>query len=216
MTGTAFGVVAALIGLSLVLRGYPMIRGVISLFGALVGFVVGAALTGQITHTGLFQTPVDLIGGAIGAVVCALVAFFVYKVAMIGGLAAIGFTLGTSLMVALHVTAPGASLIVGILLALALAVIAWRLDLPALILVILTVLTGASITTFGTLVAMGRVSGPVLAPSQLAVVVGQGWGWYMLYLGLVVLGLVSQWRYLRAGHPVRGRWARRPSTVPER
>jgi hypothetical protein len=208
MTSTAFGVATALIGLLLVLRGYPMIRAVISLFGALVGFVLGAALTAQITHTGLFDTRVDLIGGAIGAVVFAVLAFLIYKVAMIGGLAAIGFTLGTSLMVALHVTTPGASLIAGILVALALAVIAWRLDLPALILVVLTVLTGASITTFGTLVALGRTSGNVMAPSQLATVVGEGWGWYVLYGALVVLGLVSQSRYLRVRTSTRTKWGK--------
>ena len=208
MVGTSFGVATALIGLLLVVRGYPMIRGVISLFGALVGFVAGAALTAQITHTALFQTQVGLIGGAIGAVVCGLLAFFVYKVAMIGGLAAIGFTLGTSLMVALHITTPGASLIAGILVALALAVLAWRLDLPGLILVILTVLTGASLATLGTMVALGRVAAPVLAPSQVTAVVAEGWGWYALYLGLVALGLLAQGRYLRVWHPARVKWGK--------
>jgi len=67
---------------------------------------------------------------------------------MIGGLAAIGFTLGTSLVVALHVDNPTASLIAGIIGAIVLAIVAWRLDLPGLILVILTVLTGASVTTW--------------------------------------------------------------------
>lgn len=208
MAGTSFGVVTALIGLLLVLRGYPMIRGVISLFGALVGFVVGAAVTAQVTHTGLFQTQAGLIGGAIGAVVCGLLAFFVYKVAMIGGLAAIGFTLGTSLMVALHVASREASLVAGILVALALAVLAWRLDLPGLILVVLTVLTGASVATLGTLVAMGRVSSPVLASAQVTAVVADGWGWYALYLGLVVLGLLAQGRYLRVRHPTRVKWGK--------
>jgi hypothetical protein len=111
MTSTAIGVVAALIGLSLVLRGYATIRAIISLFGALVGFVVGSAVVAQVTNTVLFQSQASLIGGAIGAVVFGLLAFFVYKVAMIGGLAAIGFTLGTSLVVALHVDNPTASLI---------------------------------------------------------------------------------------------------------
>lgn len=207
MAGTSFGVATALIGLLLVLRGYPMIRGVISLFGALVGFVLGAALTGQVTHTGLFQSQTDLVGGAIGAVVCGLLAFFVYKIAMIGGLAAIGFTLGTSLMVALHVASPTASLVAGILTALALAFVAWRLDLPGLILVILTVLTGASVATLGTMVVLGRVSAPVLAPSQVTAVVADGWGWYALYVGLVVLGLLAQGRYLRVRNPTRA-WGR--------
>jgi len=208
VTSTTIGLVAAMIGLSLVLRGYATIRAIISLFGALVGFVIGSAVVAQVTHTTLFQSQASLIGGAIGAVVCGLLAFFVYKVAMIGGLAAIGFTLGTSAMVALHVDNRSASLVAGIIGALVLAVVAWRLDLPGLVLVILTVFTGASVTIFGTLVALGRVSPASLGQAQITAVVGDGWGWYALYVGLVILGLVAQWRYLKVRNPVRAKWNR--------
>jgi len=44
MTSTTIGVVAALIGVALVLRGYATIRAIISLFGGLVGFLIGAAV----------------------------------------------------------------------------------------------------------------------------------------------------------------------------
>lgn len=209
MTSTTIGVVAALIGVALVLRGCATIRAIISLFGGLVGFVIGAAVVAQVTHTPLFQSQASLIGGAIGAVVCGLLAFFVYKVAMIGGLAAIGFTLGTSAMVALHVDNRAASLVAGIIAAIALAIVAWRFDLPGLILVILTVLTGASVTVLGTMVALGKVAPPSIGQAQITAAFADGWGWYALYLGLVVLGLVSQRRYLKVRNPVRTKWGRK-------
>jgi hypothetical protein len=208
MTSTTIGVVAALIGLSLVLRGYATIRAIISLFGGLVGFLIGAAVVAQVTHTTLFQSQAGLIGGAIGAVVCGLLAFFVYKVAMIGGLAAIGFTLGTSAMVALHVDNRTASLVAGILAAIVLAILAWRLDLPGLILVILTVLTGASVTVLGTMLALGKVGPAALDQATITAVFADGWGWYALYLGLVALGLVTQRRYLKVRNPVRTKWGK--------
>ena len=208
MTSTAIGGVAALIGLSLVLRGYATIRAIISLFGALVGFVVGAAVVAQVAQTVLFQSQASLIGGAIGAVVCGLLAFFVYKVAMIGGLAAIGFTLGTSAMVALHVDNRAASLVAGVLAAIVLGIVAWRLDLPGLILVILTVFTGASVTTLGTMLALGKVGPTALGQASITAVFADGWGWYALYTGLVVLGFVTQWRYLKVRKPVRAKWGK--------
>ena len=208
MTSTTIGVVAALIGVALVLRGYATIRAIISLFGGLVGFVIGAAVVAQVTHTPLFQSQAGLIGGAIGAVVCGLLAFFVYKVAMIGGLAAIGFTLGTSAMVALHVDNRAASLVAGIIAAIALAIVAWRFDLPGLILVILTVLTGASVTVLGTMVALGKVAPPSIGQAQITAVVADGWGWYALYVGLVVLGLAAQWRYLKVRNRIRTKWGK--------
>ena len=209
MTSTTIGVAAALIGLSLVLRGYATIRAIISLFGALVGFVIGSAVVAQVTHTTLFQTQASLIGGAIGAIVFGLLAFFVYKVAMIGGLAAIGFTLGSSVVVALHVDTPAASLIAGIIGAIALGIVAWRLDLPGLILVILTVFTGASVTTLGTMLALGKVGPTSLGQATITAVFADGWGWYALYVGLVALGFVAQWRYLKVRNPVSTKWGRK-------
>ena len=209
MTGTTIGVVAALIGLSLVVRGYATIRAIISLFGALVGFVLGSAVVAQVTHTTLFQSQSSLIGGAIGAIVFGLLAFFVYKVAMIGGLAAIGFTLASSVVVALHNDTPAASLIAGIIGAFALGIVAWRLDLPGLILVILTVFTGASVTTLGTMLALGKVGPTSLGQATITAVFADGWGWYALYVGLVALGFVAQWRYLKVRNPVSTKWGRK-------
>lgn len=209
MTSTTIGVVAALIGLSLVLRGYATIRAIISLFGALVGFVVGSAVVAQVTHTVLFQSQASLIGGAIGAIAFGLLAFFVYKIAMIGGLAAIGFTLGTSLVVALHVDNRAVSLVAGVIAAIALAIVAWRLDLPGLILVVLTVFTGASVTTLGTMLALGKVGPTSLEQASITAVFADGWGWYALYIGLVALGFVTQWRYLKVRNPVSTKWGKK-------
>lgn len=206
MTYTAIGVAAALIGLSLVLRGYATIRGIISLFGALVGFVIGAAVVAQVNGTALFQSQASLIGGAMGAAVCGLLAFFVYKVAMVGCLAAIGFTLGASAMVALQIDNRIASLAVSIVAAIVLAVIGWRLDLPGLVLVLLTVLAGASVTTLGTMLALGKLNPTNISLAKITAVFADGWGWYALYVGLVALGLVTQWRYLKVRNPIRTSW----------
>ncbi len=208
MSGTAIGVAVALIGLSLVVRGYATIRAIISLFGGLIGFAVGVYAVSRFTDTPLLQTQTAWIGGAIGAAVFGLLAFFVYKFAMIGGLAAIGYTLGVSALVAAHVDNRWASLAAGIVGAVVLGVIAYRFDLPGLVLVILTTLVGASLVTLGTMLTMGKVALLTFSQASLTAVVADGWGWYALYLGLVALGLVSQWRYLKVRSSVRTKWGR--------
>lgn len=209
MSGTAIGVAVALIGLSLVLRGYATIRAIISLFGGLIGFAVGVYAVSRFTNTPLLQTQTAWIGGAIGAAVFGLLAFFVYKFAMIGGLAAIGYTLGVSALVAAHIDNRWASLVAGILGAVVLGLVAYRFDLPGLVLVILTTLVGASLVTLGTMLTMGKVGLLTLSQASLTAVVADGWGWYALYLGLVALGLVTQWRYLKVRASVRTKWGRR-------
>lgn len=209
MTSTTIGVVAALIGLSLLLRGYATIRAIISLFGALVGFVLGAYVMSLVTGHPLFADRTAWIGAAIGAAVCGLLAFLSYRVAVIGGIGAIGWTLGGSLAVALHVTNHWVGLALSLAVAVVLAVVALRIDLPGLILVLVTVLGGASVTTLGTMLALGKLD--VMHLGQVAVtrVVMDGWGWYALYLGLVVLGLAAQWRYLKVRNPIRTKWGKR-------
>lgn len=209
MSGTALGVTVALIGLALVVRGYATIRAIISLFGGLIGFAVGAYAVSQFTHTSLLENQTGWIGGAIGAVVFGLLAFFVYRVAMIGGMAAIGYTLGVSALVALHVDNPWASLAAGIVGALVLAIVAYRFDLPGLVLVILTTLVGASLVTLGVMLTMSKVTLLTLSQTSVTAAVAQGWGWYALYLGLVALGLVAQGRYLKVRKSVRSHWGRK-------
>lgn len=209
MSGTAIGVAVALIGLSLVVRGYATIRGIISLFGGLIGFAIGVYVVSRVTNTGLLQTQTAWIGGAIGAAVFGLLAFFVYKFAMIGGMAAIGYTLGVSALVAAHIDNRWASLAAGIVGAIVLAIIAYRFDLPGLVLVLLTTLVGASLVTLGTMLTMGKVALLTLNQTSLTQAVAEGWGWYALYLGLVALGLVTQWRYLKVRASVRTKWGKR-------
>ena len=93
--------------------------------------------------------------------------------------------------------------------AIALGVVAWRLDLPGLILVILTVFTGASVTTLGTMLALGKVGPTSLGQATITAVFADGWGWYALYVGLVALGFVAQWRYLKVRNPVSTKWGRK-------
>lgn len=209
MSGTAVGVAVALVGLSLVVRGYATIRGIISLFGGLIGFAIGVYVVSRVTNTGLLQTQTAWIGGAIGAAVFGLLAFFVYKFAMIGGMAAIGYTLGVSALVAAHIDNRWASLAAGIVGAIVLAIIAYRFDLPGLVLVLLTTLVGASLVTLGTMLTMGKIALLTLNQTSLTQAVAEGWGWYALYLGLVALGLVTQWRYLKVRASVRTKWGKR-------
>jgi hypothetical protein len=118
-----------------------------------------------------------------------LLAFFVYKVAMIGGpcgdrVHARYERRGRAArrQPARRRWSQGSSA------RIALAIVAWRLDLPGLILVILTVFTGASVTTLGTMLALGKVGPTSLGQATITAVFADGWGWYALYVGLVVLG----------------------------
>ncbi len=198
------GIIAIAIGALLCFRGYVTMRLVISLFGAFAGFLLGAGLVGGVaTGAGVALT---WLAGTVGAVIFGLLAYFSYHLAIIIGMAGIGFTLGTSVMTAFGVQSGFATLAVGIIAGVLLAILASSTNLPAVLLVVLTALAGASVITSGVAVLMGALAVDRLTGSGPVELAG-GIGWTVLYIALAVLGLVAQLRAISGRHrSMRQQW----------
>lgn len=216
MQNIVVGIVAVLIGALLCFRGYVTMRVIISLFGAFIGFVLGAGLVAGVTDSGFGQVALSWLVGIVGAVLFGILAYFSYQLAVIIGMAGIGFTLGTTLVAALG-GSEATSILVGVIAAVALAVISIVTDLPAIILIILTALAGASITVSGVMLLVGGIAVNRLTPEGLTAAMDRGWWWYAAYAVLVVLGIVAQLRArVRRDRPARAQWstpAREHATV---
>ena len=206
------GIIAVLIGALLCFRGYVTMRLIISLFGAFVGFLLGAGLVAGATDSGFGQLALSWLVGIVGAVIFGVLAYFSYQIAVVIGMAGIGFTIGTSVMAAVGVGSPIATVAVGLVAGALLAVIAIATDLPAVILVVLTALAGASLTVTGVMVIAGSIGLNRLTVEGVTAEMGRGWWWYVLYAGLALLGIVAQLR-ARSGGPrtMRQQWG---SPVP--
>jgi hypothetical protein len=212
------GIIAVLIGALLCFRGYVTMRLIISLFGAFVGFLLGAGLVAGLTDSGFGQLALSWLVGIVGAVIFGVLAYFSYQLAVIIGMASIGFAIGTSLMAAAGVGSQPATIAVGILAGIVLAVVAIATDLPAIILVILTALAGASVTVAGVMVVAGTIGLNRLTVDDVTAEMGNGWLWYVLYGGLALLGALAQFRALAGRRrPMRQQWgAPMPAPVPVR
>ncbi len=86
-----------------------------------------------------------------------LIAYLYYEVAVIIGMMAIGFVLGTSLLVALGVTWSWLIVLGGVVLAVVLAFVAIAGDLPMVLLTVLTALAGASTIVSGLMLLVGTI-----------------------------------------------------------
>jgi hypothetical protein len=89
----------------------------------------------------------NLTGWLVGfglAIVFGAIAYLYYEVSVIIGMTAIGFVLGTSLMVALGVSWSWLIVLSGVVAAVVLSFVAIAADLPMMLLTILTALAGAS------------------------------------------------------------------------
>lgn len=190
MNDIIVGVLAILTGAVFCFRGYLAMRIIIPLWGAFAGFMLGAGIVAG--DAGFLATALGWIVGVAVALAFGLIAYLFYEVAVMIGMIAIGFTLGTSLMVALGVTWSWVIVLSGVVLAVALAFVALVGDLPMTLLTVLTGLAGAATIVAGLMLVFGVTDLDEFDSAQTTETLNDDWWWYAIYLGLAVAGMVIQ------------------------
>jgi hypothetical protein len=186
------GSLAVLIGLLLCFRGYAALRVIIAAWGAFAGFLLGAGVVAQVTDASFLGDALAWLVGLLVAVAFGLLAYLYYAVSVVIGMGAIGFSLGTTLMVVLGVTWSWAIILVGLVVGVALAALAIVGDLPLLILAVLGAFAGASVVITGLLLLLGQLGSDDLAATSTSTTLELGWWWTLGYLLLAVAGLSAQ------------------------
>lgn len=208
MQDWVLGLLAIAVGALFCFRGFMTMRVVIPIWGAFTGFVLGAGLVDAATDDGFLGSALSWFAGFGLAVVFGAIAYIYYEITVMIAMGAIGFSLGTSAMVALGVSWSWLIILIGVAAGTALAFAAIVGDLPAVLLVVLTALGGASITVFGTMLVGGVIDTAdfesVTATEQL----DDDWWWYAMYVVLAVVGIVAQFRHAdRMAATMRETWA---------
>jgi hypothetical protein len=188
------GLLALAVGALFCFRGYLALRVVIPVWGAFAGFVLGAGLVDSITGDGFLGTALGWGVGFAVAIVFSLIAYLYYEIAVIIGMSAIGFTLGSAVMVAIGVTWSWVIVLVGVATALALALLAIIADLPMMLLTLLTATAGATTMVTGVMLLVGTLSTDDFEVASTTETVDDAWWWYAMYAVLVILGIVAQVR----------------------
>lgn len=202
------GLLALALGLLLCFRGSALARVLLALWGAFVGFGIGASVVAGVTDQPYLDGAWGWVGAIAGAILFALLAYWFYVLAVIIWLGSLGFALAVALANSLG-AGETAILVIGVVAAVALAVIGLALRLPAILLAVLTALAGAGLILGAVLLLIGQApAGPVLEeitwPDQ--------WWWTVLYLALAVAGIVVQGR-TRARRDAQAHWQRSSSAT---
>ena len=208
MQDIILGLVAIAAGALFCFAGYLAFRLIIPLWGFFAGFAFGAGLISSITGDGFLRT---LLGWAVGlgcALVFALLAYLFYEVAVVVAMGSIGFALGTSIMVALHVSWTWLIVLGGVALGVLLAVGAIVAELPMVLLIVLSALGGASAITMGVMLLVGTTDSADFTKDSATEQIDAGWWWYVVYGVLALAGVVSQTRgAARIRGSMREAWA---------
>lgn len=208
MEDIAVGLLMLVVGAVFAFRGYLAMRVVIPIWGALAGFLLGAGLVSSITDEGFLASVVGWLVGLAFAVVFAGIAYLYYEISVLIGMSAIGFTLGTSAMVALGVRWSWLIVLVGVLVGALLAFAAIAADMPMVLLTVLTALAGSSVMVGGLMLLFGVVSTDDFDSTLTTQTLDDDWWWYVLYVVIAVIGIGAQMRATARLHAsLRASWA---------
>ena len=202
------GLFAVLVGALFCFRGFMTMRIVIPIWGAFAGFFLGAGIAESFTGEGFLGSVVDWIVGVAVAFVFALIAYLYYEVSVVLAMGAIGFSIGTSVMVALGVDWSWLIILAGVALGVLLAIGAIIGDLPAFLLVFLTALGGASTIVFGVMTWTNTLSVDDIDSADVTTALDVDWWWYAMYGALAVAGMIAQFTQIdRLSASMRESWS---------
>ncbi|MEL7208875.1 MAG: DUF4203 domain-containing protein [Actinomycetota bacterium] len=207
MNDVLVGLVLALIGAGFCFRGFLAMRIIIPIWGAMAGFLVGAGLVARITDESFLGSLLGWLVGAGVAFLFGLLAYLYYEISIFVAMGAIGFSLGTSLMVALGIEWSWLVVLVGVVAGVGLAYVAVIGDLPMAILVVLTAFAGSAAIVAGLMLVFGTVDLDEFAASTTERI-DDGWWWYAIYFVAGFTGIFTQIRYMeRFRGGLREAWA---------
>jgi hypothetical protein len=202
------GIFALIVGLVFCFSGYFAMRVVIPIWGTFAGFMFGAGLVDNFTDEGFLASALGWVVGVAVALVFGLLAYLYYEISVVIAMAAIGFALGSTLMVALGVTWSWMIVLVGLAIGVVLAIAAVVGDLPMILLTVLSALAGASAATTGIMLIFGAISLSDFDSAATTQRLNDDWWWFAIYAGLVVAGLIVQIRNTkRLAASMRAAWA---------
>ena len=192
MRDVILGILSIVVGLTFCFRGYLTMRVVIPIWGTFSGFALGAGLVSGLTDNRFLGTALGwIVGLGVGLVFGAL-AYLYFEISVLLGMMSIGFILGASLMVALHVTWTWVIVVAGVAAGALAASIAMASDLPMLLLTVLTAFAGSSAVVAGTMLLAGKLHTDDLDQAKVIERVHDAPGWWVMYVALAVIGIAVQ------------------------
>ena len=192
------GLLVGLLGAVFCFVGYRFFRILIAIWGFFAGFELGAAGAAALFGSNFLGTATGWIFGLVVGLVLAVLAYFFYYVAIVLLGASAGYSFGTGLMTVFGLSPSSfLSVLVGVILAVALAILIVVLNLPKLLIMVYTAWGGAIAMLAGLLILFGQINVPILQYGVAVGVVRASWFWTLVAIALAIVGFLTQWRTMQ-------------------
>jgi hypothetical protein len=190
------GIFAILIGLAFVFAGFRFFLILLPIWGFFAGFVFGADIVTQLFGNGFLATTTSWVVGFVLAVIFAVLSYLYYWFAVIFLGASAGYALGIGLMAWLGLHDGFLVFLVGVVVAIGVALAFIVLRVPKYLILGVTAFGGAFATLTGVALILGRIPKEALAAGIVGSFVNDSlnWVWVLAALVLGIAGFVYQMR----------------------
>jgi hypothetical protein len=181
-----------ILGIAFCFGGYKWFMILLPVMAFLVGFGVGAAAVSGVYGDSMLSFIVIIVAGLIVGLLLAVLAYLFFNLAVILLGAALGFTIGSGLAYYLGFESGPISFVAGIIAAVVVAFLAFRLNLPKYIIIALTALIGSEAIIAGILLMVGYTVPSDLQLGLLGSMLSHSVAWSFVWLILAAAGAAIQ------------------------
>lgn len=191
--GIVIGLLGVVLGAAFCFAGFRYFLLLLPIWGLFVGFMVGAGATAALLGEGFLGSVIGIVVGIALAILFALMSYFYWwgAVAVVAG--SLGFWLAHWLLVVIGFNADGFVVtLISVVAGVALAFVAFVVNAPKYVAIILTAFAGAAWLSAGIALILGIIEKDDLTDGALTAVYTQGWLWIVIWAVAAAAGIVAQ------------------------
>lgn len=190
--------VLLIIGIAFCFGGYKWFMILLPVWSFLVGFVIGASAVSGVYGKSIFSIIVIIVAGLIVGLLLAALVYLFFNLAVILLGASFGFTIGSGIAAYIGFEERFILLIAGLIVAIIVGILAYRLNLPKYIIIALTALMGSEAILSAAFLLTGLLSLGELNLGSLGQLFSQSTYLGIFWLALAAVGAAIQLQRSRA------------------
>ena len=185
-------ILALLLGLAALFAGYRFFLLLLPIWGFFAGFFLAVSAVTILFGDGFLVTVLGWVVGFIVGLIFSLLSylFYIAGVAILAG--SVGYALGAGLMYAIFDDPAVLAFVVGLVAAIIVALITLLLNLQKWVIIAITVIGGASGLFLSAMLLFNVIELSDLGGNPVQAVISDSWFWFLIWIGLAIMGFVVQ------------------------
>ena len=187
-------ILALAIGLAFAFGGWRFFLLLLPLWGFLLGFDLGTEAMRALFGDGTFATVTSWVVGFVVAVAFAVLSYFFYYAAIAIMAGTVGYAVGASAWGLIGNEQGVIAFVIGLVVAVALAIAVLALNVPKYLVIVVTGLGGAAAILLAWFLLIGSVPADNVTWWQVGALIKANWFYLIVWAVLAAAGIVAQLR----------------------